>query len=355
MNQRWVHLTLWGTYATFLYLFFFDEANLQLRLLQALAMVGSHAALFYIHQALLMPTLLERRRHVAYGFAVLGLLLLYVIVPGVVIALNSFAMPFEGPRPLLGPSDIPHPRPAFAPHFGRIASLHLFWLLSILFLSSSDYQARKRREQEKAAITHANRILEADLGRLRAQVNPHFLMNALNNIYALSELQSKEAPQAILNLSNMMQYVLYECSQPWTRLSREIDYLQHYIALQCLRDESFARNIALELPDAGGLHGEIIPMTLITFVENAFKHSHIEDDAHGWIRIAMRIQGARLHFSCSNSLPLRAHQKAEIGGIGIQNVRQRLAYTYPNEHTLELQLLDDSFSVTLEIPIRHGL
>jgi two-component system, LytTR family, sensor kinase len=365
MNQRWLYLVLGSAYAVFLFLFFFGEGDVLVRMLLAVGVAGAHAALYALNKELLLPRFWEARRYAAYSLSLLGVLLAYILLPITLMAVTGLLPPGLGAAPRLlpppttsmatmPPMRMPLPAPSPFSILTRIGSLHMFWLLAVLALSATDYHAQQRRAQERAAILHSKRILEADLGHLRAQVNPHFLMNALNNIYALSALQSREAPEAILNLSNMMQYVLYECSQPWTRLSREIDYLRHYIAFQCLRDESIAANLKVELPDSQDVQGELIPMALITFVENAFKHSHIEDAAQGWIAIRLRIVDDALHFHCSNSQPARPHQKAMLGGIGIDNVQQRLAHAYPGRHHLAIHPSADQFSIDLQIPIHHG-
>jgi hypothetical protein len=347
MNQRWVHLILWGCYAAFLFWVFFDLEEVAWRAVMVGIVVAAHVGTYYLHERRLMPMLAEQRRYTVYGAWLLILLLGNLLVMGAVVALGIRGMP--PPPPMPAP-----PRPAMMPGLGRAVSLQLFWTLAIIFLSASTYQTRRRREQEQAALVNAQRVLEADLGRLRAQVNPHFLMNALNNIYALTELQSPEAPQAILNLSNMMQYVLYEGSRGWTSIARECDYIRHFVAFQCLREEGMAARVRLDLPAPAALRGEVIPMTLVTFVENAFKHSGIEDHPDGWIDIALSCTGGQLQFRCANSLPATAHIKAETGGIGIPNVRQRLAYLYPDTHVLRITHDHRHFAIDLQIPIHHA-
>lgn len=347
MNQRWIHLTLWGCYAAFLFWVFFDREEVAWRTLMVGLVVSAHVGTFYLHARRLMPVLAEQRRYAVYGAGLLALLLGNLLVMGAVVALGMRGLPPPPPMPAL-------PRPVPMPGMMPAVSLQLFWTLAIIFLSMSTYQTRRRREQEQAALVNAQRVLEADLGRLRAQVNPHFLLNALNNIYALTELQSPDAPQAILNLSNMMQYVLYEGSRGWTPITRECDYIRHFIAFQCLREEGMASRVRLDLPPAATLRGEVIPMTLVTFVENAFKHSGIEDDRDGWIDIGVFLRDGHLHLHCANSLPAKAQIKADTGGIGIPNVRQRLAYMYPDTHVLRITQDLRHFAIYLQIPIHHA-
>ena len=204
-----------------------------------------------------------------------------------------------------------------------------------------------RKEQEASELR--NEKLEAELKFLKSQINPHFLFNALNNIYALTVIQSDQAPGNLIKLSGMLRYMLYECKNDRVLLGQEIEYLRNFIDLHLLKD-SRGLNVDVDL-DESRPQLPIAPMLLIPFVENAFKHSKIEDLAKGWIRIQLRTSAERLLFSVQNSQPGAGYTKDQAGGIGLHNVRRQLELLYPGRHELNIETGPEQFSVTLSIDL----
>ncbi len=175
------------------------------------------------------------------------------------------------------------------------------------------------KEQESALLKseHLNW-----LKFLKSQINPHFLFNTLNNIYTLSMLKSDQTPDMILKLSNMLRYILYECSdKDKVPIAKEVAYIRNYIDLQLLKDSEI-KNIHFEEGIKDNV--AIAPMLLIPFIENSFKHSRIEDTEKGWINIKLSCNRKEIFFSCENSLPAVEYKKDKTGGIGIENARRRL-------------------------------
>lgn len=205
----------------------------------------------------------------------------------------------------------------------------------------------KRQELEKEL---KETQLEAELRFLKAQVNPHFLFNALNNIYSLSFTQSKKTPEMILKLSDMMSYMLYDCKNEQVPLSSEIDYLNNYIALQQLKKDG-EQNIDFQiLGNTSGI--QITPMLFIPFFENAFKHGNLDDLEKGWLKSQLQIDHEGIQFSISNSLPLEK-RKNKQGGVGLENIRRRLDLLYPDKHELIIEKKNFVFSVVLKIYIKN--
>jgi LytS/YehU family sensor histidine kinase len=201
--------------------------------------------------------------------------------------------------------------------------------------------------KEKESVQLRSEKLETELKFLRSQTNPHFLFNALNNIYTLTLIKSDKAPDYLLVLSDMLRYMLYECNAPKVRLEKEIGYIRHFISLNLLKD-SRGLNVNFdcgEIPD----HLEIAPMLLIPLVENAFKHSKFEDKANGWINIKLQVFGESLHLNVQNSLPEKSQSKDDTGGIGLVNVRRQLELIYPDQFKLNIEEQDHVFSVDLII------
>ncbi|QNL51209.1 histidine kinase [Olivibacter sp. SDN3] len=212
-----------------------------------------------------------------------------------------------------------------------------FMLLSYGFrLATNSYQieqARKTLETEK---------LNAELAFLKSQINPHFLFNSLNNIYSLAYQKSDKAPEAILKLSEIMRYMLYESNDDKVSLEDEINYLENYIDLQKLRVKE---HVYLELKiNVDNYQHRVMPLLVISFLENVFKHGVATDKEHP-IRITVEVQNSRLHFKAQNKK--NKLNKDKTGGIGLTNLKRRLELGYPNKHTFNIQDNDDYYSSEL--------
>lgn len=203
-------------------------------------------------------------------------------------------------------------------------------------LVSNSYQmeqARKTLETEK---------LNAELAFLKSQINPHFLFNSLNNIYSLAYQKSDKAPEAILKLSEIMRYMLYESNDEKVSLEEEINYLENYIDLQKLRVKE---QVYLELTiNVDNYQHRIMPLLVISFLENVFKHGVATDKAHP-IRITVEVNNNRLHFKAQNKK--NKLNKDKTGGIGLTNLKRRLELGYPDKHTFIIQDNEDYYSSEL--------
>ena len=228
--------------------------------------------------------------------------------------------------------------------FGGSIPIFVATLASTLYESSIVVN----QSAKEAALLKSEK-LEAELKFLKSQINPHFLFNSLNNIYTLTVLNPSMAGKNLLKLSEMLRYLLYECDAEKVALGRELTYLQNYIDLFSLKDEE-CLNITF---DAKDVNKEIMiaPLLLIPFVENAFKHSQIEDLEKGWISISILGDTKQVYFEIKNSLPEIVFSKDEVGGIGLQNVQRQLELLYPNKHQLKIDKENGYFGVYLTIYI----
>lgn len=203
-------------------------------------------------------------------------------------------------------------------------------------------------------------VLKKELGRsnanldfLRSQINPHFLFNSLNTLYgtALQE-NSERTAQGIQMLGDMMRFMLHENHQTKILLSREIEYMRNYIELQSLRT-STTPNIVIQTKIADVLAEKFIaPMLLIPFVENAFKHG-ISLKQKSWIKVTLHYEQDKLYFDVYNSTHAKPEQDPEkdTSGIGLENVKQRLALLYPNKHELVIRETTEEFFVHLTLQL----
>jgi len=225
-----------------------------------------------------------------------------------------------------------------------------FLMLSISFMMAAFIEvfiyARKKEEENLRVETEH---LQTELKLLKTQINPHFLFNSLNNIYALSAIDATRTQKSISNLSNMLRYVLYECERPNVFLKKEIDYIENYIKLFSLKS-SEAYNINTEYHISDEMT-PVAPMIFIPFIENALKHSHIEKRKGAFINIMVKADDQQIELQVKNSKPEHEVQKDDVGGIGLENVKKRLAILYPDSHKLIIDESDSEFSIDLFIKI----
>jgi hypothetical protein len=201
-----------------------------------------------------------------------------------------------------------------------------------------------RKEQlEKQAV-------EAELVYLKSQINPHFLFNTLNNIHTLVYKQAAAAPEAVMQLASLMRYMIYESNAATVPLARELDYLRDYMSLQQLRYKN-SPVVDLRISgDTGACY--IAPLLFIHLLENAYKHSPARLEPND-LQVRVEVQADALTFSVQNPLGKKtANLLEEPGGIGLPNVRKRLALLYPGQHTLAIQSTNETFTIRLTL---HGL
>lgn len=184
---------------------------------------------------------------------------------------------------------------------------------------------------------------------LKNQISPHFFFNTLNNIYSLISINTHDSQEAVLKLSKLMRYLLYESEHGKTLLSSEIEFMNNYIDLMRLRVTDKVE-LKVNFPEKYENHS-IPPLLFISFIENAFKHG-ISYREKSFVHIELSIEKEGLTFRCSNSL-VRANEaaKAEHSGIGLENVRKRLALLYPGSHQLKAGKKETSYEVELKIDL----
>lgn len=187
--------------------------------------------------------------------------------------------------------------------------------------------------------------LESELKMLKFQVNPHFLFNTLNNIHTLVYKKSNKAPEAVLKLSSLMRYMLYETEGDRVSLKRELEYLHNFVELQKLR---LTDNQRVSMKIEGNPDGyEIAPLLLIPFIENAFKHGTCTSKS-ATIEISFHISNGELIFNCTNDLQPNSESKSG-SGIGLANVKKRLDLIYSGRYRLNIDTNNEKYSLTLSL------
>ncbi len=215
-----------------------------------------------------------------------------------------------------------------------------FLKLSAFYLLKYYYDYRES-EKQRIALAVLNKDLQLNL--LNQQLSPHFYFNTLNNLYGLARSNSQKLSEALLQLSNIMQYVITDCNKPKVLLSQEISFLKSYIALEKLRYEN---NTVIDMEVVGNPNGQqILPLLLIQFVENAFKHGMKEKSEQNWMKVKLSVDKDALLFSVINSY----YETLVTRGIGIESVQQQLHLQYEGKYTLVMDQANDSFSVQLKL------
>jgi two-component system, LytTR family, sensor kinase len=208
------------------------------------------------------------------------------------------------------------------------------------------------QQQEKQNREIVEQKLNAELELLKNQLHPHFLFNTLNNLYAMILTSDKNATKAVLHLSSMMSYMLYECNGATITLDKEIDHLKNYIELEKIR---YGKRLNISFEFGGEIEGKsIAPLLLFGFVENAFKHGVGKNINDGWIRVNCWAKNETLDFLVENSLCGDEVDAIETintnGGIGLQNIRKRLSLIYPERHSLKIKN-DETYLVHLKLDL----
>ncbi|HEX5654710.1 MAG TPA: histidine kinase, partial [Chitinophagaceae bacterium] len=200
------------------------------------------------------------------------------------------------------------------------------------------YISYRQSERQRIELAVLNKDMQLNL--LRQQLNPHFYFNTLNNLYGLARSNNPRLTEALAQLSNIMQYVIVDCNGPRVLLSQELNFLESYIALEKLRYE---QNTPIDILVDGHPNGQLImPMLLVQFVENAFKHGMKEKSDANWMKVHFRIKNDDLFFSVDNSY----YEEGISRGIGLSSVQHRLDLQYEGKYEMKMLHEANRFSVT---------
>ena len=230
-------------------------------------------------------------------------------------------------------------------YFIFLSTLFVGFSASIYFVMT-DWLKTQREKQELAKET-----LQSELKFLKSQINPHFLFNRLNSLYALTLKKSDEAPEIVLKLSEMMRYMLYDCNEKQVPLEKEVSYIRNYLGLEKLRH---GKKMDINLEVMGEVKDQqIAPLLFIPFIENCFKHgisNRIED---GFVNIVLDIKDHELSIKVENSkcpsMPNITGKRS--GGIGLINVKRRLDLLYPNQYKLDVETSPTVYKVNLTLKL----
>lgn len=239
------------------------------------------------------------------------------------------------------------------PPFNGIIWADILLFIVTFGIALTYYLGLEWDKREKLSQQIAGERVKAELNFLKEQINPHFFLNTLNNLYSMAQARDiEELEDGILQLSEMMRYMLYECQADRVSLSKEIEYIKAYIALNLLRyRQDGSTSVKLNADEREISHLTIAPVILILFIENAFKHG-ISIQEKSVIEISMAVKDNRLLFNVKNTDHARESTTFNNKGIGMTNVKRRLDMLYPDSHRLQITNNDQFYEVSLQISLK---
>lgn len=314
-----------------------EEVHVSLEnILIAWLKIAPYLLIFIIHNSLIAPRLLLRKHRYVW-YLVVNLLTITAVFS--LVAIYEKYAPYDTEPYILNGK-------------ASFTDLAIYWNILLGFFMTGLNMGIKllyrslRDEQQMEELKRQN--LQAEMDYLRYQINPHFFMNTLNNIHALIDIDTEYAKSAVIELSKMMRYVLYESGSETISLKKDIQFIENYIELMRIRYDS-SIDICLDYPATIPNKVAIPPLLLIVFVENAFKHGVSYNHA-SFIHIRIGYRDDAVTAVISNS----RHEKYRPGttGIGLENVKKRLALIYQDNYTLSIDDSDPAvYTVKLIIPI----
>lgn len=356
--KTWVrflcHFSMWVVFTFLLQTTLFFDSNLPIEVAFAFATRSliCNMAVFYIFFYILIPHTLLKDRVVLTILSFPAGIIIWIIINHFCLIFIGKHFVVEAPyykqgiasnlRQTIG--QLLSPRNIMVGLIPVFYSISPFFFIKILFDIIKFYSKSFRSERKALTLEVEKLNLERDF--LKAQLNPHFLFNTLNNLYGLSLRNDEHTPEVITQLSEMMRYTLYESNTELVPLEKELQYLQNYVRLEKMRYKQDA-NIVCEIHEEQANGQMIAPLLTFTFVENAFKYG-LKRRNCGFITMIISVNGNNFYFSVRNDKP-ETEKISELGGIGIDNAKKRLQLLYPSRHTLSIVDSGKTFSVELTI------
>jgi two-component system, LytTR family, sensor kinase len=341
--QKWLslrtvyHSLIWGAYLGLILAFNSQTENWVQAVGGALIHIAFAAVLVYFNFIYLIPKYLKQKEFASYTTYLLLVTMLITPLELVCLYWNLSGRP--------------------AAQFSLVTNQGSHFLMLLLLVSLGTIlkiikewfvQERVQRSMELKQKELETKTLQSELSFLKSQINPHFLFNSLNSIYALALKKSDLAPNLILQLSEMMRYMLYESNEKTVPLEREIKYVENYLALERSRyGDKAAIDFDYDIDQKNTY--QIAPLLFITFLENSFKHGLSHQLTGGYVFVYICVENNQLDLLVENSKTELKDERYFKGGIGLTNVRRRLELLYKNNYHLEIEDLPDAYKVNLRI------
>lgn len=363
-----LHLLLWG------FLFTIPKLSI-LHPIQPISSVKEiflwilAIVVFYINYHVLIPRLLTKRKFFLFALVIFTILNftfitsvfieIKYVTPGVghqMTEVQDQILPKQDDELIKGQFPAP---PPFEPNKEMMQSMQFFqgfnsviFIFLILAISTSIKITLQWYSDEKIRKDAENQKLNAELSFLKSQINPHFFFNTLNSIYSLATKKSDKTPEAIIKLSQLMRYIIYDSEKEMVPFNNEIDYIKNFVELQKLR---LRENVFIDLKIYGNTNDKWIePLLLLPFIENAFKHG-IDYTKDCTIKILISIHEDCLLFETENQIVKLLNQtwNNKNSGIGLPNSEKRISLLYPGNHTLNISNENGKFKTILKLTFKN--
>ena len=321
-----------------------DPGWVKRSLMDAYGSIAAFFVVFLIHNHVLAPILVKHKRITLYLVCCIALVTVFQLA-------QCAHKPDGRPMTTLNMSETPPPPP---PPNGQPPidkhDLSVFFIVTLMIGANLGVKYYFQSEEDKKHLARLKeQSLKQELDYLRYQINPHFIMNTLNNIHALVDIDPEQAKDSIVDMSRMMRYLLYESDKQYVTLDNAVTFLKKYLNLMKLRYTDQV-NVNLDVPDASHEDIVIAPLVFIPFVENAFKHG-VTYGKPSDIDIDIEKNDGRLIFHCRNT---KSNVKHEFGGVGLNNVTKRLELIYGKDYSLDIQDGEATYDVRLDLPVRRA-
>ena len=303
----------------------------------------AYLIVFLIHNYMLAPLLVKHKRIKQY-------LIVCVVLVTVFQLIECAHRPNGAPLISTSNNEMPPPRPPKGHPPIDKHDISAFFIVIMMIGANLGVKAYFQSEEEKKRLAKLReQSLKQELEYLRYQINPHFIMNTLNNIHALVDIDPDQAKDSIVDMSRMMRYLLYESDKQYVTLENAVVFLKKYLNLMKLRYTDQV-TVNLDVPEVNNCDIVLAPLVFIPFVENAFKHG-VCYNKPSTIDVCIEKKDGRLLFHCHNT---KSNVKHEYGGVGLNNVTKRLELIYANDYSLDINDGEQDYDVFLNLPIRHS-
>jgi len=327
------HIAFWFAFLCFLVLLDNKEYGLVYAIAKHVINIFFYSIIVYFNLYYLIPAYLTQRTLVTYTL----LLILSVVIITPIKALVYYFL-FAG-----------------SPVYREYVTFNQQYIFALMFFIAAGstvlkitydwlWHQRDRKDLETEKM-------QSELKFLKSQINPHFLFNTLNSIYALTLKKSDKAPEIVIKLSEMMRYMLYECNERQVPLHKEVQYIRNYVDLEMLRQ---GQKVRIDFRVEGDIRDQkIAPLIFTPFLENSFKHG-VNQISEGFVDILLEVQEKNVILQIENSKPSRqqvVNHRKPSGGIGLANVRRRLELLYPDAYDLKITDSSDRYKVHLDVEL----
>ncbi|MEM6895470.1 MAG: histidine kinase [Bacteroidota bacterium] len=344
------HLLFWiGVFSYFIItsnmVFFKDYTHL---VQSTLTLMVPQVITAYVLLDVLISKLLNQKKYLAFGL--FSLLLLAILFLGYMLIRKYFfdAVYYDVYNDLAKTY-------AKRSLMERFMDLNLLVSKMVLFISPAAliFAFRMYKNQKNVMELREQKRI-AELSALKNQLNPHFLFNTLNNLYALAVEQSSKTPEVIERLSEILDYILYRCKADFVSLDKEVAMIENYLGLEKIR---YGKRVQIVFEHSVEESVKIAPLLLLTFIENAFKHGVSQELKVATVHLTLKADDQNIAFDITNTKPPMASTeqfKTEGEALGLENVTKQLELLYPNAYSLKIEDQDNQYRVQLNIPA-HGL